>query len=148
MVTVFNKVSRFLRRAGPQIDGDHRLDVGLLAPAVKLADAELVALFADPRVVQAHRTLFFGANTIAPVEAGDIVAAGIAHGGDVHLFHQVNHVLAEPLRIGFRVAGFVNTGIYRAAQMLNERAKQPGVNLGDAIIRGNGEVELRHNVPP
>ena len=135
VVAVLGEITCLLRRAGTEVHGDHRLDAGFFAPARKLINAKLVGLFTYPGVVEAHRAIFLRADAVAPVKAGDIIAAGVAHRGDVQPFDEIDHVLTKPVLIRERVLRLIDAGVDRAAQMFNERAKQARVDGGNHVLR-------------
>ena len=77
---------------------------------------------------------FDRADAVLPVVAGDEIAARIAHDGGRELAHHRQHVLAEALLVGLRVAGLVDAAIDAAAEMLDEGAEQPPVGRADHVV--------------
>ena len=70
-------------------------------------------------------------DAVLPVVGGDEVAARVAHDGHAELARQLEHVAAEAVLVGGRMAGLVDPAVDGAAHVLDERAEQPLVHLGD-----------------
>ena len=120
-----------VRAAGAEVDREHRLDPGRAAPGDELVGAEGVGLGREPGEVEAPGPRLERADAVLPVVAGDEVAAGIAHHRGAELAHQRQHVLAEALRVGGRVAGLEDAAVDAAAEVLDEGAEQAAVGRAD-----------------
>ncbi len=131
VVAVLEQPARGIRPAGAEVDREHRLDPGRAAPGDELVGAEGVGLGRQPGEVEAPGPLLERADAVLPVVAGDEVAAGIAHHRGAELAHQRQHVLAEPLRVGGRVAGLEDAAVDAAAEVLDEGAEQAAVGRAD-----------------
>ncbi len=80
-----------------------------------------------------------GSDPVLPIVAGDEVAARIAHDRRAELLDEGEHVAAEAVRIGGRMAGLVDAAIDATAEMLDEGAEQAGVGSADR------EVAIEHH---
>ena len=116
MVAVFHQRARRVAAARAEVDRQHRLDVGGTAPVDEFVGAELVGLGRHPGEVEPARPLLHRPDAIFPIVAGDEVAAGIAHDGRRQLAHQRQHVAAEAVLIGGRMAGLEDAAIDAAAR--------------------------------
>ena len=76
-------------------------------------------------------------DAVLPAVAGDEVAARVAHHRDAQLAGQREHVAAEAVLVGGRVAGLVDAGVDAAAHVLDERAEGAAGDRRD----GEGRVE-------
>ena len=112
------------RRAGAHVDAGHHLGAGLARPVAEFVDADLVRLDRVPRAVEAHGALRARADAVAPVVAGEEVAAGVAHERDAQLAHEVEHVAAEALLVRGRVAGLVEARVDGASEVFDEGAEE------------------------
>ena len=148
MVGVFHNVPGVFRAPGAQIDGVHHLAAGCGAPVGKFVEAHLVGLGGEPGQIQPLGPLLPGTHTVLPVEAGDEIAAGVAHQGHPQLFDHFDHVLAEALLIRLRVARLIDAAVNRPAQMLNEGAIEPLVHLADDEILMKNHACLFHGKSP
>ena len=106
--------------------------------------ADLVGFGGLPGQVKPVGALRHGAHGILPMEAGHEVAAGIAGDGHIQLAHQVHHILPEAQLVRRGMAGLVDAGIHRAAQVLDERAVDALVNVGDHIVFVQDNLCLFH----
>ena len=75
-----------------------------------------------PRAVEAHGARLARADAVAPVVAGEEVAAGVAHERHAQLANELEHVAAEALVVGRRVPGLVEARVDRAAEVFDEGA--------------------------
>ena len=120
-----------------EIDGEHRRGAGLPAPADELVGADLVGLGRPPGVVEPHRPLVARPDAVVPVVVGDEVAARIADERELQIADELEHVAAEPVVVGGRVAGLVDAAVDGAAEMLEEGAVDPVVDVADPEIPVN-----------
>ena len=109
----------------------------LRRPGDELVGADLVGLDRAPGEVEPRRPLLARADAVLPVVGGHEVAARVAHDGDAELARQLEHVAAEAVLVGGRVARLVDAAVDGAPHVLDERAEQPLVHLG----HGEGRVE-------
>ena len=144
VVAVLDHVAGRIAAARAEIDRQHRLDVRGAAPVDELVGAELVGLGRHPGEVEPARPLGDGADAVLPIVAGDEVAAGIAHDGRRELAHQLEHVLAEALGVGGRMAGLEDAAIHAAAEMLDEGAEQARVGGADREIAMKADLDVTH----
>ena len=105
-------------------------------------EAHLVGLRGVPGEVEAGGALLARAHAVLPAEARDEVAAGVADGGDAHLLHELDDVLAEALVVGGRVAGLVDAVVHVAAEVLDEAAEDVAVDraYGEGGVEGEACV--------
>jgi hypothetical protein len=101
-----------------------------------------------PRHVEPGGAFLARADAVFPAEAGDEVAARVADQAGVQLAHEVEHVLAEAVRVGGGVSGFVDPGVHGAAHVLDERAEEPGRDGGDHVVAGDAEPGVQHGRDP
>ena len=101
----------------------------------------LVSTAARPgRGVRAARA---GPDAVLPAVAGDEVAAGVAHDGHAQLARQLEDVAAEAVLVGRRVAGLVDARVDAPAHVLDERAEEAAVDLGDLVAGVGGHASGR-----
>src|SRR5262249_34560190 len=93
----------------------------------------------EPGQIEALRPLFFRADTIFPVVAGNEVAPGIADDGRPELLDQGQHVAAKSVLVRSRMARLIDAAIDAAAQMFDERPEQAGHGVAD------GEIPVEHD---
>ena len=139
VVAVLQEVDRLLRPAGPEVDREHRLGPDLAAPGDELAGAERVGLDRVPGQVQAAWPLRVRSDPVLPAVAGDEVAAGVAQHGGAQLADQVQHVGAVATLVGVAMPRLEEPGVHAPAQVLDERAEEPGVDRTDAERRVEGD---------
>ena len=140
VVAVLDEAARRVRPAGAQVDRQHRLDPGGLAPVHELVGAEAVGLGREPGEVQPGGPLLDRADAVFPVVAGEEVAARIAHDGGPELAHQLQHVLPEAVLVGRRVAGLEDAAVDAAAHVLDEGAEDAAVEVRDHEVAIDEEV--------
>jgi hypothetical protein len=97
-----------------------------------------------PGEVEAGRAVLAGTDRVLPAEAGDEVAAGVADRRYPQLADEGEHVLAEPVGVGARVAGFVQPVVDTAAEVLDEGAEQAAVDGADDEAGVDGEAGGGH----
>ena len=131
VVAVLDIVARRVRPARAEIDGEHRLDAGELAPVDEFVGAEGVRLGGEPGEVEAPRPLLDRPHPVLPIVAGDEIAARIAHDRGGELAHQRQHVAAKAALVGGRVAGLEDALVDAAAEMLDEGAEQAPIRRAD-----------------
>ena len=111
--------------------------------------AHLVGLGGEPGQIQAGGAALPGADGILPVEAGNKVAAGVAHHRHAQTPDHVHHVPAEAVFVGGGMAGLIDAAVDGAAQVLNEGAVDARVNLTDAVVLVQNHGRFFHgDVPP
>src|SRR3546814_19278230 len=79
LVAIFEEVLRLGRPARADVDREHRLDVGGLAPVHEFVGAELVGLGRAPGEIEPDGALVLGADAVFPIIARGELAARIAH---------------------------------------------------------------------
>ena len=119
-VAVFQQFHGVLRGAGAEVHGHHRLRADALAPLQEFIRADLIRLNGAPSHVRADGTLVLRTDAVAPVVAGQEVAARIADLRDMQRTDELFHVAAEAEGVGSRVARLIDAGIDSAAEMLDE----------------------------
>ena len=82
-----------------------------------------------PGEIEAGRPLVLGADAVFPVVGRDEVAAGIADHRDIEVLHQLGDVAAHAVLVGGGMIGLVDTGVDGAAEVLEERAVNPAIDL-------------------
>ena len=92
-----------------------------------------------PRAVEANGALRARADAVAPVVAGEEVAAGVADERHAELAHEVEHVAAEALLVRLRVAGLVDSGVDGATEVLDEGTEEFVGNGADGGLREKRE---------
>ncbi len=138
VVGVLQQVARLAHTPGAQVDRHHRLDPGPGRERHELAEAELVGLHGFPGGVQPPWPLGDRPHPVLPAVGGDEVAARVAHHGHAEFGDQRQHVGAQSGVVGGRVSRLEQSGVDAPAEVLDERAEQPGVDLPD------GEVRVEH----
>ena len=98
-----------------------------------------------PRLLGAPRAAELRADAVAPVIAGDEVAAGVAHDGHIQLPHQLHDVLAEALFVRRGVAGLIDAAVDGAAEVLDEGAVDSLVHLAHAEVAVECHFRLKHD---
>ena len=144
MVAVLDEIARLVDAAGAQVDRQVDLGPGALGPGGELVGADLVRLGRHPGQIEAPRPLRHRPHAVPPVVAGDEIAAGIADEGHAQLAHQFQHVPAKPHLVRGRMPRLVDAAVDRPAQMLDERAVEPGIDLADAKILVDDDACRRH----
>ena len=147
MVAVFEEVARRVEVARAEVDGQHHLGAGGLAPAAELVGADLVGFAGPPRQVEAHRALILRADAILPAIGRDEIAAGIANQGRIEIANEAQHVAAKPVLVGGLVAGLINAAIDSPAEMLKKCAVDPVVDWTDRKILVDRDARP-HSYPP
>ena len=143
-IGVLENVERLLDAAGAEVEGVHELAAGLLEPAGELVDPHLVGLRRVPSQVEAGWPVLSGTDPVLPAEAGDEVAAWVADRRHPQLADQLEHVGAETIVVGERVAGLVDPVVDTATEMLDEGTEKPAIHGPDSEVRVNGQLSLRH----
>ena len=129
----------YLAGAGKGLEGKEWLDgcLDYLGNRIKVqTDIDGViteGLDALPGQVQAAGPLISRADAVLPAVAGDEVPAGIADDGDVQRAHEGEHVAAKAHVVRAGVAGLIDAGIDRAAEMLEKGAEQLRVDGRDDV---------------
>src|SRR5699024_10599015 len=123
---------RLLDAAGAEVDGVHRLDLGLAGPGHELVQAHGVRLRGVPGEAVARGAVLDRADAVLPAVAGDEVAAGVAHGADAELAGEGEDVAAEAILVGRGVIRLVDAGVDAAAEVLDEGAEGAAAHGGDA----------------
>ena len=144
MIAIFNEAARLVDAAHAHVDAEHRLHADLARPVDEFIGSECVGLGREPSEIQATRAPIFRADAILPVVAGEEIAAGIADDRDAELFGQVGDVLAEPLRVGGGMARLEDAGVDAPTHMLDERAKQAAVDIGNGEVGVDDEARGGH----
>ena len=86
-------------------------------------------------IVEADRALVPRADAVLPVVVGDEIAAGIADAAAAfEVRDELEHVAAEAVLVGGRVAGLVDAAVDGAAEMLEEGAVDAVVDGSDLEI--------------
>ena len=132
MICILYNIPGVLRPPGPQVDGIHDLRICLPGPVRELMQAHLVGLGGEPGQIQPPGT--FRSHAVLPVEAGNKVAAGIAHHRNPQIPYLFQHVPAEALPVRHGMARFINASVHRPAQMLDKRPVDPRVDPSDDIV--------------
>ena len=145
MVAVLEQVERLADAAGAEVDRHHRLDAGRSRPAHELVEADLVGLVECQARSSRVGAVIARTDAVLPAVARDEVAARVAHDRDAELADQLDHVGAEAVRVGARVAGLVDAGVDAAAQVLDERAEQPRADRGDDVLQVDARLRREHH---
>ncbi|EGE61069.1 hypothetical protein RHECNPAF_1260048 [Rhizobium etli CNPAF512] len=147
MIAIFQEVAGGIETAGAEIDGEHRLGIGLLAPVDEFVDADLVGFTGAPGKVEANRALRTRADAIFPIVSRDEVAAGVTAVGRVELADELEHVAAKSVLVGCGMSGLIDAAVDRSAEMLEKRAVEPGINGRDAEIAVGNDIRLQRILP-
>ena len=146
MVAVLHQRPRRIAAARAEVHRQHRLDVGGAAPVDEFVGAEPVRLGGHPGQVEPARPLLDRADAILPIVAGDEIAAGIAHDGRRQFAHQRQHVAAEAVLIGGRMAGLEDAAIDAAAEVLDEGTEQAAIRGADHVVGAKLDGDCAHRV--
>src|SRR5439155_7084134 len=128
-VAVLDVGDRFFGSAGAAVEAEQRLGAHEPAPLDELVGAELVRLERVPGPLQHGRTLVLRPHAVEPVVARDEVAARVAHDRHAEPLDLGGHVLAEPARVREARARLVDARVHRPAEVLQEGAEEPAVQL-------------------
>ena len=121
VVDVFDEVARLVEAARAEVDRQHHLGADRLAPVGEFVDADLRCVRTCARRGRAASGAGRAGRCRLPScrprrncrrDSGTI--------GDVEVAHQLEHVAAHAVRVGGRMAGLVDAGIDRAAEMLEK----------------------------
>ena len=137
-VDVFDEVARLVEPARAEVDRQHHLSAGRLAPFSELVHADRVRFRGVPGQVEPGRALLARADAVLPVVGRHEVAAGIADDRHVELAHEVDHVATHAVGVGGRMAGLVDAGVDGAAEVFEERAIEPVVDGRDGVVAMGG----------
>ena len=140
VVAVLGEGTGGVQVARAEVDGEHHLDAGLLRPFRELVDADLVRLLRAPGEVEPDGALVLRPDAVLPVVGGDEIAARVADRRDLQRLDEVEHVIAEAVLVGRRVARLVDAGVDRPAHVLDEGGIESVVDLADlevAVQRGS-----------
>jgi hypothetical protein len=129
VVGVLKQVAGLLHAAGAQVDGHHRLHAGGARPDHELVEPEGVRLDGLPGQVEPAGPV--RADAVLPAVPRHEVAAGVPHQADPELPGQLQHVPAQPERVGAGMAGLDDAAVHTAAHVLDESAEHPAVQFGD-----------------
>src|SRR6185437_5293239 len=140
-VDVFDEVASLVEAARAEVDGEHRRRADGLAPVDEFVDADGVAVGGMPGEVEAGRALVARADAVFPVVGRDEIAARIADVGNLEVAHELGDVAAHAVLVGGRMPRLVDAGVDGAAEMLEEGAVEPVVNIGNRVVamRGDGD---------
>jgi hypothetical protein len=128
VVAILQKIQGLLQPTGAEVDGEHRLHVGLGGPAHEFAQSELVTLDSSPSGIEARGPLLDRTHAVLPPVSGNEVAARVAHHCHAQLAHEFQHIGAEAVGVGAGMIRFVDARIHAAAHMLDERAEETGTD--------------------
>ena len=148
MVGVFDDVARRVGAARTEIDGVHNLRISLLHPVDKFVQADFVRFRGEPGEVEPAGALAARADAVFPVEAGNEVAARIAHDGHAEPAHHVDDVAAESVFVRRGVAGLIDAAVYGTSEVFNEGAVQPRVDAADGKVAVEDHAGFFHGETP
>ncbi len=123
MIAILDKIARFVRTSGSQIDAQHGLNPSQTAPVYKFVSAKLVGFSAGPSEIQTGWPGVHGSDAVFPIVTGKKIPTGISHDGWPQLTHEIKDVSPEPMFVRSRMAGLKDSGVYTTPQMLDECAK-------------------------
>ena len=135
-VAVFDEGGGHFRRAGAEIETQQRLGVDQFAPVHEFIGAELVGVQSIPGPVQHRRPLVLRTDAIQPVITRHEIAARIADDRDAQFADFGDDVFAKAFFVGQFRAGLIDTGIDRAAQVLEEGTEQAAIQAATDIGPG------------
>ena len=147
MVAVLEHGARSVEIARAEIDGEHRLGAGLLAPFDEFVGADRVRFERAPRKIETDGPLGARADAVFPIVGGDEVAARIADQRQVQVANEFQHVAAKAVVVGGLVAGLVDAAVDGAAEVLQECAVDAVVDRCNLEILVNRNPRL-HALPP
>jgi hypothetical protein len=119
-----------LGRARAEVEAQQRLGSDEAAPVDEVVGAELISFEGVPGTFEDGGPFVLGADAVEPIVAGDEIAAGVAHHRHCKLLDLRGYILAEATLVGEGRAGFVNTGVHGAAEVFQEGAEEPAVEIG------------------
>ena len=105
---------------------------------------EFVGFRGVPGQIEATRAVFLRADAVFPAIAGNEVAARVADRSRTQLANKIQHIAAESVLVGGRMARLVDARVHTAAQMLHEGAEQSVVHRGHNRIIIDNKSRLRH----
>ena len=144
VVAVLHDVARRVDPARAKVDGHHRLAAHLAGPRHELVDTNVVGLEGSPRQLEPRRPLVSGTDAVLPVVAGDEVASGIAQDRRAELADEILDVGPEAVRIGRGVPRLIDAFVDTSAEVLDERAVDPGIDLSDLERRVDRQLRVAH----
>ena len=147
MIAILDVFPRFVGAARSEIDAQHWLCLGELAPLDKLIRSKRVGFGAQPGEIQAPWPFLCGADAILPIAARHVIASRITNDRRAEFSNQLEDVPSEPVTVRRGMARLENACVDAAAHMLNEGAKEAPIELGNAKIsdrRLSGLYSLGH----
>src|SRR5581483_12121128 len=147
VIAVFEQRQGLGEPLGAEVHRYHRLSVRLAAPAHEFVGADLVGLGGPPGKVETGRPLVARADAIHPVIVGDEIAARIPDQRDVQIADQIQHVTAEAVRVGCRMAGLVNAAIDGPSEVLEECTVDAVIDGADLEVPMYRYPRLHHAAP-
>ena len=134
MIAILEVFSGLVRSACPEVDPEHRFDVGQFAPGDKFVRAKRVRFGAHPGEIQSAWAGFHRADPVLPVAPRHVVASGIANDSRAKLSDQIENVTTKAVGIRGGMARLKDARIDAASHMFHERAEKATVELGNAKI--------------
>ena len=128
-VAVLDVGHRLLGGARAQVETQQRLGAHELAPLDEVVGAELVRLERVPGSLQDGRPLVPGADAVEPVVARDEVPARVAHDRHPEPLDLRGDVAAEPAGVRQLGTRFVDAGVHRPPEVLQEGSQQATIHL-------------------
>ena len=119
-IAILHPIPRLAHIAIAGIDHQIWLRAQRAAPANEFVRAELIAFNILPSQLDARRPLMFGSDAIAPAITGDKVATGVTDHRHSQTPYRLQHIGTKAVFVRQGGAGFVDTAIDVASQMLGE----------------------------
>ncbi len=133
-IDVFDEIARFVEAARSEVDRQHHLRADGLAPLRELVHADRVRFRSVPGEVEPGRAPIARADAVLPIVGGNEISAGVAHDRDPEVADQLRDVAAHAVHVGAGMAGFVNAGVDRSAEMFQKGAVDTVVDRRDPVI--------------
>src|SRR5690606_12219433 len=128
-------VARLTHVAVAAVDDKVWLRADLPAEVDEFVSPEAVRVHTAPRQIEARRSILDRADTVAPAVARHEVAAGIANDRHLQPAQRIQHVGAQPIRVGHGRAGIIDTAIDAGTQVLRKSSEEVAVKGSDDAVK-------------
>ena len=135
VVAVLDQVPGSLQPAGAHVDDHERRGSARRHQSQKSSTPTWLVSVTRQARSRTRRTLLPRSDAVLPLVAGDEAAAGVADERDAQLAHLRQQIAAEPEVVGGGVVRLVDSAVDAAADVLDQAAPQPGIDLPDAVGR-------------
>ena len=132
IVAVFNHVACILWCSCPHVYGSKNFSSRFFCPVNKFVNTNFIWFYCVPCAVKADRPFVLWSDSVLPVVAAQKVSARIANEGHIKVLYKIDDISPESLAVCRRVAWFIDSRVYCAAKMFDERTEQVAVHFSDS----------------